>query len=207
MICPSVRGTSSRRASFPIMPPAAASRHHRQAERKRQAFLAALDAALTPERFGHIMGHVVELLSPGEREGVEAALRDFWSCSPGDSLTSPRNPFLPLAVGVLNADALVSLAAHMHPDDMLCFALSCRTFRDALKQSLGQQGTLKTWKGALCASLSRMAWASACLGLEPGTRWSRGEYAAGDAAWAAEAGSVQTLGFLHGKGVDVTAIV
>ena len=188
------------------MPPATASRH-REEERKRQAFLAALDAALTPERFGHITGLVVEALLPGEHQAIEAALRDSWSCSPGDALASPRNPFVPLAVGVLNSDALGSLAAHVHPDDMLCFALSCRAFRDAVKQALGPQGALKTWEGALCASLSRMAWACSCLTLETSVRWSRGEYILDDAAWAAEAGSVQTLGFLHAKGVDVTEIV
>ena len=117
---------------------------------KRQAFLAALDAALTPERFAELMHTIVQSLLPGELEVVSPALEG--ALDPVDSLVHPRNPFVPLTVGELTADALASLAAHVHADDLLCFMLACSAFRLAGMRALGPRGQLKTWKGALCAT-------------------------------------------------------
>mmetsp|Transcript_19450 Transcript_19450/g.57392 ORF Transcript_19450/g.57392 Transcript_19450/m.57392 type:complete len:234 (-) Transcript_19450:65-766(-) len=56
-------------------------------------------------------------------------------------------------------DALVAVAHCLHDDDVLCFALSCRSFLRAVRVFRWKAGTLlRTPKGAAFVTVARLSW-------------------------------------------------
>ena len=99
--------------------------HQRRAARKH--FLAALEDILDAARFAHVMGRVLDMLTPEERLAISPAL----PAAPASAIVSVSNPFASCAVQVLDADCWRAVADQVGSGDKLCFALACRTWRRA----------------------------------------------------------------------------